>query len=77
MVLLTLLDDILNDLVDWDIKRLNIASTATKNNRDCSIELLQFVNQIGCLFFVISGKLEGSWRAGGQQEGLQYNGEAA
>ena len=26
---------------------------------------------------VIAGELEGSWRAGGQQEGLQYNGEAA
>ena len=26
---------------------------------------------------VIAGKLEGSWRAGGQQEGLQYNGETA
>ena len=29
------------------------------------------------LFAVIAGELEGSWRAGGQQEGLQYNGEAA
>ena len=28
-------------------------------------------------FAVIAGELEGSWRAGGQQEGLQYNGEAA
>ena len=26
---------------------------------------------------VIAGELEGSWRAGGQQEGLQYNGEVA
>ena len=26
---------------------------------------------------VIAGEPEGSWRAGGQQEGLQYNGEAA
>ena len=26
---------------------------------------------------VIAGELEGSWRARGQQEGLQYNGEAA
>ena len=26
---------------------------------------------------VIAGELEGSWQAGGQQEGLQYNGEAA
>ena len=26
---------------------------------------------------VIAGELESSWRAGGQQEGLQYNGEAA
>ena len=26
---------------------------------------------------VIAGELEGSWRAGGQQEGLQFNGEAA
>jgi len=26
---------------------------------------------------VIASELEGSWRAGGQQEGLQYNGEAA
>ena len=24
---------------------------------------------------VIAGELEGSWRAGWQQEGLQYNGE--
>jgi hypothetical protein len=26
---------------------------------------------------VIAGEQERSWRAGGQQEGLQYNGEAA
>jgi hypothetical protein len=26
---------------------------------------------------VIAGELEGSWLAGGQQEGLQYNGKAA
>jgi len=26
---------------------------------------------------VIAGELEGSWLAGGQQEGLQYNGESA
>ena len=36
----------------------------------------------GCLglrlrAFVIAGELESSWRAGGQQEGLQYNGKAA
>jgi len=29
------------------------------------------------IFAVIAGELEGSWQAGGQQEGLQYNGEAA
>jgi hypothetical protein len=27
--------------------------------------------------FVIAGELEGSWRAGGQQEGLQYSREVA
>ena len=45
----------------------------------CSQSLLFFIPLFTSFFFlfVIAGELEGSWRAGGQQEGLQYNGEAA
>jgi hypothetical protein len=30
-----------------------------------------------CASTVIAGELEGSWQAGGQQEGLQYSGGLA
>jgi hypothetical protein len=45
MVLFTLFDNILHNLIDKDIKRLNVAYTATRNNRDCSVELFEFVNK--------------------------------
>ena len=47
-----------------------IAVELDGNRRDCNT----IEKQRGG---VIAGELEGSWRAGGQQEGLQYNGEAA
>jgi hypothetical protein len=54
---------------DFDIKA---PSNINNNEMDKSTKLTLLSKPS-----VIAGELEGSWRAVGQQEGLQYNGEAA
>ena len=55
------------------------ASTARLTCRAClshAVGSLSFARN-SVLETVTAGELEGSWLAGGQQEGLQYNGKAA
>ena len=42
-----------------------------------SLGIKNIILALKLLRTVIAGELEGSWLAGGQQEGLQYSGEAA
>jgi hypothetical protein len=48
IILLTLLNNILDDLINRDIERLYIASTATRNNRDCGVGLFEFIDKVVC-----------------------------
>ena len=52
------------------VEYIKAKSRITNYSNNCKVLLLNH-------FVVIAGELEGSWRAGGQQEGLQYNVEAA
>lgn len=53
VVLLTLLNDAFHNLVYGNIQSLNIASTAFKDDRNCSVELFEFVHKIVYLFFIL------------------------
>lgn len=53
VVLFTLFNNVLNNLINRDIKGLNVASAATRNDRDCSVKLLKFVNKVVCFLLLL------------------------
>ena len=53
IVLFVLFNNVLNNLINKDIKGLNIASVATRNNKDYSVKLFKFVNKVVCFFFLL------------------------
>jgi hypothetical protein len=53
VVLLALFNNILDNLINRNVKGLNVASTAARNNRNCSVKPLKLVNKIVYFIFLL------------------------
>jgi len=53
VVLFTLFDNVLYNLVNKDIKRLNIASTTFRNNKDCYVKFFELINKAIYFLFLL------------------------
>jgi uncharacterized membrane protein len=53
IVFFALFNNVLDNLINRDIKGLNVASAASRNNRDCSVKLLKFVNKVVCFLLLL------------------------